>query len=190
MALIFELAKVTFASIMSKSSYEAIYGTFAAFPLFLVWIWVSWTIVLIGAELVKSLGVYRFGGNQSIEAAFFQVILVLELFFLAHQKGEVVTETDIRKFGHRINLEEWTEMRSKLMDLNLIRIVEKGGLVLSRDLNEVSIWDLYEQLDLPLPQQVKGDKSWEKKLSGRFSDLYEGSKSALREDLEGLFKEV
>lgn len=32
------------------SSYNAIYGTFAAFPLFLLWLQVSWLIVLAGAE--------------------------------------------------------------------------------------------------------------------------------------------
>lgn len=146
--------------------------------------------MLTGAELVKSLGVYRFAGNQNIEAPLFQLILVLELFYLAHRKGEVVSEHDIRKFGHRIDLEQWTEIRSKLMDLNLIRIVEKGGLVLSRDLNEVSVWDLYLQLNLQLPEHVKGDKTWEKKLSRQFADLYEDSKIALEDDLEGLFKQV
>lgn len=33
------------------SSYNAIYGTFAAIPLLLVWLQTSWTLVLIGAEL-------------------------------------------------------------------------------------------------------------------------------------------
>lgn len=33
------------------SSYNAVYGTFAALPLFLIWLQVSWLIVLAGAEL-------------------------------------------------------------------------------------------------------------------------------------------
>ncbi|HTY22921.1 MAG TPA: YihY/virulence factor BrkB family protein, partial [Desulfomonilaceae bacterium] len=33
------------------SNYNAIYGSFAALPLFLVWLQISWTIVLFGAEL-------------------------------------------------------------------------------------------------------------------------------------------
>jgi membrane protein len=33
------------------SSYNAIYGSFAAFPLFLVWLNISWTIILLGAEI-------------------------------------------------------------------------------------------------------------------------------------------
>ena len=33
------------------SSYNAIYGSFAALPLFMLWIQLSWTICLFGAEL-------------------------------------------------------------------------------------------------------------------------------------------
>lgn len=37
------------------SNYGAIYGTFAALPLFLIWVQVSWLIVLAGAELAAHL---------------------------------------------------------------------------------------------------------------------------------------
>lgn len=36
---------------MWVSSYNAIYGSFAALPLFMLWIQLSWTIILVGAEL-------------------------------------------------------------------------------------------------------------------------------------------
>lgn len=36
---------------MGMSRYNAIYGSFAAFPLFLIWLQVSWVIVLLGAEI-------------------------------------------------------------------------------------------------------------------------------------------
>ena len=36
---------------LSLSSYNAIYGSFAALPLFMLWVQISWTICLFGAEL-------------------------------------------------------------------------------------------------------------------------------------------
>jgi membrane protein len=33
------------------ANYNAVYGSFAALPLFFVWVQTSWTLVLFGAEL-------------------------------------------------------------------------------------------------------------------------------------------
>lgn len=40
---------------ISMTSYNAIYGSFAALPLFLLWLNISWYIVLFGAEIVHAL---------------------------------------------------------------------------------------------------------------------------------------
>jgi|TARA_R100000005_G_scaffold96715_1_gene86601 membrane protein len=37
-------------------SYEVVYGAMAAFPLFLIWLYVSWAIVLFGASIAAVLG--------------------------------------------------------------------------------------------------------------------------------------
>jgi membrane protein len=46
---LFQLVYVTFQVGVAK--YNAIYGSFAALPLFLIWLQVSWMIVLFGAEI-------------------------------------------------------------------------------------------------------------------------------------------
>ncbi len=51
-ALLFGSAKAAFAFyIRGFSSYERIYGTLAAIPIFLFWLYLAWTIVLFGCEL-------------------------------------------------------------------------------------------------------------------------------------------
>jgi membrane protein len=52
----FELAKRAFALYVSRfPTYTLIYGTFAAMLLFLIWMYVSWFIVLAGATLTAML---------------------------------------------------------------------------------------------------------------------------------------
>ncbi len=53
---------------MWVSGYNAIYGSFAAFPLFMLWIQISWTICLFGAELCytnQNLDYYDFDTQTS-----------------------------------------------------------------------------------------------------------------------------
>lgn len=51
-AVLFDIAKRLFAIyIVSSPFYEAIYQALAAIPIFLFWIYVSWVIVLFGAEV-------------------------------------------------------------------------------------------------------------------------------------------
>ncbi len=48
----FQLFQIIYVSIQSNlTSYNAIYGSFAALPLLLIWLQISWQIVLFGAEL-------------------------------------------------------------------------------------------------------------------------------------------
>lgn len=189
-AAAFELAKVLFGLIMSRSNFQVIYGTFAAVPLFLLWIYISWTIVLLGAELVKAMGIYRASKSRRLEARLVQILIILRAFQRAHEKGETVKESEIERFGARINFEEWHEYRQKLIELNLIKSVDRGGLMLSRDLRDVTLWDLYQWLPWSLPEKIIGaDSPWEKELSRRFADLSERNKEALSVDLESLFRE-
>lgn len=59
-ALLFELAKKAFSFyITSFPAYETIYGAMSAIPVFLVWIFLSWSITLMGAELVWCVGAFN-----------------------------------------------------------------------------------------------------------------------------------
>lgn len=54
----FEIARLLFSSLVSFTSFEFIYGAFAAIPLFLIWMYTGWIIVLAGAEWVHALDYY------------------------------------------------------------------------------------------------------------------------------------
>ena len=57
---LFELAKEGFAVYVRYApTYSVVYGAFAAVPMFLIWIYISWLVVLFGAELAASAVYWR-----------------------------------------------------------------------------------------------------------------------------------
>lgn len=189
-AMAFEVAKFLFGLIMSRSNFQVIYGTFAAVPLFLLWVYISWTLVLLGAELVKAMGIYRASKSRKVEDRLVQILVILKAFQRAHEKGETLQESEIEKFGSRINYEEWHEYRQKLIELKLIQPVGRDGLMLSRDLRDITLWELYKWLSWPLPEKlISAEGAWEQELSKRFQDLAERNQKAMSVDLESIFRE-
>lgn len=60
------------------SSYNAIYGSFAALPLFMLWVQISWTICLFGAELCytsQNLDYFDFNTTTSDISHRFQIVI-------------------------------------------------------------------------------------------------------------------
>ncbi len=50
-AILFEAAKIALAGYLRFSTFETIYGALGAFPIFLLWLYMAWAIVLFGAEM-------------------------------------------------------------------------------------------------------------------------------------------
>jgi len=146
-AVAFHVARSVFTDLVVGSSYTFIYGAFAAVPLFLLWIYLSWNIVLMGGILVHSLSAY-----QSVEQASRPNVLkaldVLYLFWQKQQSGKTVREIELINDKHAVvrglDSETWGELRDIFMQRKMITQNDKGHYLLSRDLHSISFWQLKE----------------------------------------------
>lgn len=68
-ALLFETAKDLFAYFVRYGpTYNVLYGAFAALPFFLLWVYLSWLVILFGAELTASLRHWKGGADRETMA--------------------------------------------------------------------------------------------------------------------------
>ncbi len=146
----FEIAKSLFATFVSNSSYQQIYGTFVTIPLFLIWLQFSWLLVLSGAEIVRALSTY----NSRFAQQHPDLIVgahVLYHFWQKQRTGGAMSEEFFLErdwlFGHSVNREQWERLRNQLLKHKVLSITENNDFVLSRDLHSMSLWDLQLMLN-------------------------------------------
>ncbi|GAA0318648.1 YihY family inner membrane protein [Psychrobacter aestuarii] len=150
-ALVFELLKHIFGTVISNfTSYEAIYGAFAALPVFLLWIFLSWNLILLGVEVSYTLTIFE---TEEVypRHPLLSLLDMLNVVYSKHQSGESVTEQELRNVLGRKELPKWYTYINYLKDSNLITVTDDNAYVLKRDLTKMSLWDFYRTLPYPLP---------------------------------------
>lgn len=192
-ALCFEIAKYAFARVAANASYELIYGTFAAIPLFLLWIYISWMIVLAGAELVHAIGNY--GDRDSRLPDWLAALCILEVLWRRHRRGEALHESELlqRQFllgRYTLSAEHWAQLRDRLLHTDLIAADADGHYRLARALQEYTLWQLCEDfvaLPAPLDTFMSETRPWLLECAHRFTHLRDSERRQLRIPLEALF---
>lgn len=146
-ALAFHIARSIFTDLVVGSSYTFIYGAFAAVPLFLLWIYLSWNIVLMGGILVHSLSAYQ-NEEQANRPLVLKALDVLYLFWQRQETGQAVAEIELLNRKHAItrglDSASWQQLRDIFLDKRLIAENDRGQYLLSRDLHGVSVGQLKE----------------------------------------------
>jgi membrane protein len=141
----FELAKQIFAWAVANSDMELIYGTFAAVPLFLAWLYLVWVLVLSGAIIVRTLSLPRDPLDAGHEPLLVLCARVLKHLRDAHQQGRVVDEAALEA-RVPMRLVDRERVFRVLHAMDLIAHADDGGLMLARDLRGVTLLDLYLRL--------------------------------------------
>lgn len=164
-ASIFEILKRLFGWIMSNfTSYEIVYGAFAAVPIFLLWIYLSWNIILLGVEVSYALTAFH-SGKEEKRHPILMLLDMLELFYKKQQIGESVTEKELLNIVGRGELGRLPAFILQLEAQNLIKRTDKDDYVLVRNLAQVDFWSFFTALPYPLPlrddvNNVHQDDEW------------------------------
>jgi len=152
------------------TKYNAIYGSFAAIPLLLLWLQMSWTICLFGVELsYASQNVHTFSfdkdtRNISRRYRDFVTILILSLITKRFSNNEKPYTAEELSEMHRIPINLTNQVLYQLQEVRLIHEVmtdEKNDDITyqpSIDPNQLTLAVLLERLDCYGSENFKVDR--------------------------------
>ena len=134
-------------------TYQTIYGALAVIPITLIWVYVAWAVGLFGAVIAASLnewqshrsvvGLPQVGPGMRLSVS----LSVLSELRAASTRGEICQRKDLLK---DLNLSAFVveSVLGQLTDTRYITPVGRDGWVLARDLEDTTLYDLYDDLNL------------------------------------------
>lgn len=152
-AIFFELAKHGFAEYAYyMSSYRLIYGAIAIIPLFLVWIYISWFIILAGAILAHAAATTEKHYKGRTLPALLHSFLILRELWDAQKAGDDLSLKEVID-----NLKGSFELPTDIVLQNLVKIglikrTDGGGYILAFDTEFLTLYDLVDKLECRIPR--------------------------------------
>jgi membrane protein len=137
-ALLFEAAKEVFGYYVHESdTYNLVYGAFAAVPVFLVWMYLSWLVILFGAELTASAaywhgGLWKQAATPSVR--FREALAVTQALIAA---GAAALSFRRLQEDTRLPAQELEETIAQMIDGGVITVAGDDGYTLTPATREV-----------------------------------------------------
>lgn len=153
--LLFELAKQGFAAyLLNVPTYAQLYDKLAVVPIFMLWLYLSWVVVLLGASFAASLSSFRYQ-PRALQLPpgmeLYGYLRLLGRLNAARREGLGLHLADMQEREPMLTDDLLQRMLSGLSGLNIVRRAEDGGWLLARDLATVSLGELHEGLGLRIP---------------------------------------
>lgn len=153
--VLIELVKIGVGSYLgSFGTYQKIYGPLAFVPIFLGWIYFGWVSILLGASLASSLAAFRYQpAAQRLPLGYelYGLLRLIGRFSEAREHGKGLHLDDIRQREPMLTDSLVQHMLGQLHAAGLLARAESGEWLLARDLDAVSLADLYEICHLRVP---------------------------------------
>lgn len=163
----FSIFQVAYVYIQSQlTSYNAIYGSFAAVPLFLIWLQTSWQIVLTGAELsfaYQNIGSYE-QERESLHISYDdrrKITLAAMLLIVRHyvqNKGPVTSEMVSNALNMPLRIVR--DVIFNLENAGLLLVVKmphddkSNYYIPAKDVNRLTLYDVIDAVEHYGPSRI------------------------------------
>ncbi|WP_076593875.1 YihY family inner membrane protein [Herminiimonas arsenitoxidans] len=131
-AIAFEIVKRLFAAFVVKApTYTVVYGAVAAFPIFLVWIYLGWMITLAGAVVTAALPIVKYERWWHIPqpgSAFVDAMALLAVLYDARASADSsVVDTKLLRDKTLLGFDESEALLEKMLDAGWVARLKSEG---------------------------------------------------------------
>lgn len=146
-AIAFETMSRAFALYITNfPTYKLVYGAFASVPIFLLWVYLSWLTVLLGAVLTASLSHWRSkNGHQRLspETKLYYALCILRLMSEGLRNGKTQT---LRMLSRelRVGYDSLEELLEVMSHADLVQRLVGHGWAMVRAPENVQALELYQ----------------------------------------------
>ena len=145
-AFAFEAMKNGFGHFVANfASYKLVYGTFASLPILLMWIYLSWVVIVFAAAITAVLPYWRSGAvlvKQAPGAQFVSTMEILRMLYRAYLDGYVLNLKQLH-MALKLSWEETETILEKLEAAGWVAKLQGNGWVLARDAGSIPIKEIF-----------------------------------------------
>ncbi len=141
------------------SRYNSIYGSFAALPLFLIWMQSSWLVILFGAEVafaVENVNSYEFEADTKSLSPKYKKVVALAISHNVIKRFEqglspshsLQMSVDLKLPVRLVNEVVHALINARIIiEVNAVNDEDDGGLIPAVDINKLTSFDIISRLE-------------------------------------------
>ncbi|MGJ4730007.1 YihY family inner membrane protein [Luteimonas sp. SDU101] len=136
------------------TTYQRLYGALAALPILMIWIYLGWVAVLLGASFASAISAFRYQPAAMRLPEGYEMYGLLRLlgrFAEARRSGRGLHTAQMLELEPMLTDSQLQQFLCQLGEIQLLQRAETGEWLLARDLDTLSLADLYEACQLRVP---------------------------------------
>ena len=188
-AFLFEGLKLLFGLYISRvGTFESVYGSLSALPVFLIWMYLGWAVVLFGAAIAAARPEWlaarmsaAHGGALTPARCLLRALQVIDLLHTSGEAGAAVDNemllTVVSGDGDAL-----AEVMTRLNNTGYIARTDADKAVLIRDLDDFALHDLYQALGYAIDTfdpESAAETPWAGELATLLAQAEEAGRGAL-----------